>query len=404
MRNLKMHAAQNYDTLPVILERGSNSWLQDDRGNRYLDLFSSYAVTNFGHKHPRLYKALANQMELLPVSSRVFPNQQFAQFCHDVAEFCNMDRVLPVVDGAGAVERAIKIARKWARTRKKKANRIICFGGNFHGRSYGALSMSDNQNYKNGFEPFLDGFTIASFGDVRELERVLRVSQPSNLSDGYDITAIFIEPIQGEAGVVIPPDGYLKNVRDFCTRNNILMVADEIQTGFGRTGYDLACQYENVQPDIYLLGKALGGGIVPISAIVAKSEVMDVIGLGDDGSTFGGYPLGCAVAIEAIKVLKEEELSENAKKVGSYFIRELKSLKNRSIVEVRGRGLMVGLELNSISQAKSAQLELLKQEVVCGCSHNVLRLSPPLNITQEEIDWALARIEIALLQRSVICG
>ncbi|OGN05401.1 MAG: ornithine--oxo-acid transaminase [Candidatus Yanofskybacteria bacterium RIFCSPHIGHO2_01_FULL_44_17] len=402
IRIINQNAAGNYGKLPpVAIEYGGEAWVWDKEHIMYLDCMSSYAVTNFGHRHPRLVRALKSQLKQLSVCSRALANEPFAIFCRDLAKFCDMGKVLPAVDGAGAIDKAIKVVRKWASKNNKENPRIISFDKNFHGRTYGALSLSNNPHYKEGFGPFLDGFiTNLPFGDAANLERTLGRTTTINMWNNRhdDIAAIFIEPIQGEGGVIIPPDGYLKQVREFCTKYGILMVADEIQTGFGRTGYDLACQYEDVKPDIYLIGKALGGGLLPISAVVTTDEIMNVIGPGDDGSTFGGYPLGCAVAVEAIKVLKEEGLSKSARLLGEYFLEELKKTKSSAVVEVRGRGLMIGIEVQNELMAKKIQLELIERRLLCGVSNSVLRLNPPLIITKDEIDWALPRIEKVLME------
>lgn len=393
---IEKYAANNYGKMPpVVPEIGYGPWILDKNGKKYLDCSSSYSVLSFGHKHPRLVQALKNQLDMMPICSRMLPTESFAKFSRDLANFCKMGKVLPAVDGAGAIDKAIKIVRKWGYQNKGfdegKGNypRIVSLVKNFHGRSYGALSLSDNESYKKGFGPFLPG-THALDPDVFDLECFF------DWQHQY-LAAILIEPIQGEGGVIIPPDGFLKKVRQLCNEHNVLMVADEIQTGMGRTGYDLACQYEDVKPDIYLLGKALGGGLVPVSAVVTTDEIMSVLGEGDDGNTFGGYPLGCDMACESLKVLKDEKLSENARIVGAYFLNQLQTIKSDCVKDVRGRGLMIGIEIENEALAHQLHLSLMEAGVICGLSrHNVLRFSPPLIITKDTVDWALPRIEKVL--------
>lgn len=398
---IETYAAGNYGKLsPIVPEIGYGSWIIDKEGNRHLDLMASYATLSFGHCHPRLVRALQNQLDKMPICSRALPNEPFALFCKTLAEFCGFGkdgRVLPAVDGAGAIERAVKVARQWGYKNKKilsqpgKDNEPIilsCYG-NFHGRTYAAISMSGNPEYRSGFGPLIPGFARLRFGEADLLETQFKRFGPR-------VIAVFLEPIQGEGGVIVPPDGYLEDVRRLCTKYGVLMCADEIQTGLGRTGYDLACQYEGVRPDVCVVGKALGGGLVPISAVVTTEKIMSVLDPGSDGSTFGGYPLGCAVAVEAIGVLQEENLSKNARSIGPYFMKGLDDIRSPLIKEVRGRGLMIGVELTDEANAGRIQQALLDKKIIVGVSHGILRFSPPLIITQEEIDWALPRIEQAL--------
>lgn len=387
---IEKYAAGNYGyRLPIAADHGRGCWLWDKNGDQYLDLMGSYAVLSFGHCHPRLVRALNEQAIKLPVCTQAIPNEPFARFCRDLAEFCGMEKVLPAVEGMGAVERCVKLVRRWGyQIKGVKENRaeVISCVGNFHGRGPFALAMSTNEKYKKDFGPLPQGFKYIPFGNADALEAAIT----------HNTVAVFLEPIEGEGGVIIPPFGYLRRVREICAANNVLLVFDEIQTGFGRTGWDLACQFENVKPDIFLFSKALGGSTLPKSAIATTEKIMSVIGDGDEGSTFGGYPSGCAVAVEAIAVLKEEKLSENSKKMGAYFLNQLKQIPGPHIQEIRGRGLMIGVEVTDEDTAKRIQLELLGEKIIVGVGHNVLRLSPPLIITKEEIDWALPRIEKVL--------
>ena len=387
------YLARNYKPLPFVPVRGSGVWVWDADGAKYLDMLSTYSVNNFGHLHPRIVQAVIRQLGKLASNPRCFYNDKLAEFAEKVAKFCEMDKVLPKNTGAEAVESAILISRKWGYVTKgikKDRAEIIACDDNFHGRTMGSRSASTAPEYRDLFGPLADGFKWIPFGDPDALGRSIT----------KNTVAFLVEPILGEGGIVVPPDGYLREIRRICDKYNILLVLDEVQTGFGRTGYDFAYQRENIKPDLLILAKALSGGVPPISAVVGPEEIMDIIEPGDDGSTFGGNPLACAAAIEAISVLKEEKLSERAMEMGNYFIPCLKEIKSPRIKEVRGRGLMIGVEL--VKEAGGARRfcdELGKNGILCYYTReDVLRLSPPLTIVREEIDWALERIERVLTQ------
>jgi ornithine--oxo-acid transaminase len=394
LEKLNKYAVGNYDPW-LVAHHGLGTQLWDVDGNKYLDLMGAYAVLNVGHCHPRIVAVAKAQLEKLGLVSGVTPTEKFAEFCEELVHFCGFlenGKVLPALGGHEAVEKAIKIVRKWGYKYKNvepnKAEIISCIGS-FHGRTYGALSLMSNEKYKKDFGPFLPGFVHIPFGDTIALSRAIT---PNTV-------AFFVEPIQGEGGVVVPPKSYLAAVGTICSKNNVLLVVDEIQTGFGRTGFRLACRCEMMYPNLVIVGKGLGGGIQGLSAVVGDSEIMDVLEVGDDGSTFAGNPLGCAVALEAIKVLEEESLCLESLEKGRYFSSELRviGIKSPYIKEVRGRGLMIGIELtDSVSAENIAKNELLREGILCGYSQNVLRLNPPLNITKKEIDWALPRIEKVL--------
>ncbi len=390
------YLARNYKPLPFVNVVRSGSWVWDAEGTKRLDMLSNYSADNFGALHPRIVDAAIRQLGFLAIDPRCFYNDKLPKLAEMLAQFCGMDRILPKVTGTEAVESAILISRKWGymvKGLKKETAEIIGCNENFHGRTMGSRSLSTTLEYRGLFGPLAVGFRWIPFGDPDALGRIIT----------KNTVAFFVEPIQGEGGIVVPPDGYLREVEKICRRNNVLLVLDEVQTGFGRTGYDFAYQYENirhenVRPDLLIVGKALGGGIVPISAVVGPEAVMSVISPGDDGSTFGGNPLACAVAIEAISVLKEERLAERARDMGGYFIACLKKIKSPLIKEVRGRGLMIGVEL--VEEAGGARKyceELGKNGVLCYYTReNVLRFSPPLTISKLELKWGLSRIKDVL--------
>jgi len=382
------YLARNYRPLPFVNVVRSGSWVWDADGVKRLDMLGNYSADNFGALHPRIVGAVIRQLGFLAVDPRCFYNDKLPKLAEMLAQLCGMDKVLPKVTGTEAVETAILISRKWGYVFKNvgenKAEIIGC-NENFHGRTMGSRSLSTTREYRDLFGPLAVGFKWVSFGDPDALGRTIT----------KDTVAFFVEPIQGEGGIIVPPDGYLLEVEKICRKNNILLVLDEVQTGFGRTGYDFAYQYEDIRPDLLIVGKALGGGVVPISAVVGLEIVMSVISPGDDGSTFGGNPLACAAAVEAINVLKEEGLSEKAMDTGKYFISRLKEIRSPLIKEVRGRGLMIGIEL--IEEAGGARKfceKLGKNGVLCYYTReNVLRLSPPLTITRTEVEWGLERME-----------
>ncbi|KKT82006.1 MAG: ornithine--oxo-acid transaminase [Candidatus Yanofskybacteria bacterium RIFCSPLOWO2_01_FULL_44_22] len=386
-------SAHNYHPLPVVLTRGSGVWVWDVDDKKYLDTLSAYSAQNFGHCHPRIVSVLIEQAKRLAVTSRAFYSDRFAEFSMKLAQFCQMDMVLPGSGGAESVETAIKLSRKWGYERKRirpNSAEIIMCSDNFHGRTTTIISGSDSSQARKNFGPLTSGFKIIPFGDPDALGRAIT---PNTV-------AFLVEPVQGEGGINVPPDGYFQEVRRICDRYRVLLVLDEIQTGMGRTGYDLAHFYENIYPDVLILGKALGGGMLPVSAVVGWRHQMDVFRPGDHGSTFGGNPLACAVAIEALDVLREENLAERARDLGGYFMGELKKIKSRLIKEVRGRGLMIGLELNGGKGIGRRFCEaILRKGVLCkDTKENVIRLAPPLVIGKAEIDAAVLKIRETLLE------
>jgi ornithine--oxo-acid transaminase len=386
--------AKNYKPLDVVLERGQGIWVWDVDGNRYLDFLSAYSAVNQGHAHPKILQALIDQASKLPLTSRAFRNDQLPLLAKQLCEMTGFERMLPMNSGAEAVETAIKMVRKWGYKVKgvqEGCAQIIVCSGNFQGRTTTIISFSDEAQYRDGFGPFTEGFVTVPYGDINALEAAIT---PHTV-------AFFIEPIQGEAGVVVPPDGYLKRVRELCTKNNVLMMADEIQTGLGRTGKLFACDWEDVKPDVVTIGKALSGGFYPVSAVLANNDVMKVFNPGDHGSTFGGNPLGAAVARTALKVLEEEGMIENARKQGEYLIGRLQRIESPHIREVRGKGLLIGVELYPEAGGARRFCEALKEQgLLCKETHdNVIRFAPPLVIQKEDIDWAVERIEPVLMMQ-----
>ena len=380
------HSAKNYMPLPVVLSHGEGVWVSDPEGNRYMDMLSAYSAMNFGHRHPRIVKALKEQADKITVTSRAFHNDQLGDFCHKLAALTGKEMVLPMNTGAEAVETAIKAVRRWAYRKKgipAGQAEIIACNGNFHGRTITIVSFSSDDAYKSDFGPFTPGFKLIEYGNIDALKRAITPN-----------TAGFIvEPIQGEGGIIIPPEGYLKEAYDLCCENNVAFMADEIQTGFGRTGKMFACDWEDVKPDIYILGKALGGGVLPISAVTADEEILGVFEPGSHGSTFGGNPLACAVSIEAMDVLAEEKLVEKSAELGAYFVEQLKAINNPVITEVRGKGLMVGIELDG--KARPYCEKLMELGVLAKETHeNVIRLAPPLIISNEDLEKALEAIRM----------
>ena len=384
----RRHGARNYDPLPVVVARGKGAWVYDEQGRAYLDALSAYSALNFGHLHPRLVSAATAQLERLTLTSRAFHNDQLGSFCHELSELCGKELVLPMNTGAEAVETAIKAARKWGYERKGVADgkaRIIVCHGNFHGRTTTIVSFSDDPLARTGFAPFTPGFESIPYGDAAALEAAI----------DEDTVAFLVEPIQGEAGVIIPPDGYLTRVREICTGAGVLMIADEIQSGLGRTGRTFGCDHEEVTPDVVLLGKALGGGILPLSAVVADDEVLGVFRPGEHGSTFGGNPLACAVGREALRVLADEELAERSDSLGRQFLEELRALRHPAIAAVRGRGLWVGFDMAPGAPAAREICErLLAAGVLCKDAHEAtVRLAPPLIVSRADLDWCMERLD-----------
>jgi ornithine--oxo-acid transaminase len=385
------YGAKNYKPLDVVLERGEGIWVWDVEGKRYLDFLSAYSAVNQGHAHPKILKAMVDQASKLPLTSRAFRNDQYPLMAKELCELTGFEKMLPMNSGAEAVETAIKAARKWGYKVKGvpegQAEIIVC-EGNFAGRTTTIISFSDEPQYKDGFGPFTPGFVNVPFGDADALAAAIT---PNTV-------AFIVEPIQGEGGVIVPPDGYLKRVRQLCDENNVLLVTDEVQSGLGRTGKLFAQNHEGVRADIVTIGKALSGGFYPVSAMLADKKVMDVFNPGDHGSTFGGNPLAAAVARAALKVLVEENLIENANEMGEYLMGRLRRIESPHIKEVRGKGLLIGVELFPEAGGARRFCEALKDEgLLCKETHdNVVRFAPPLTIKKEDIDWAMERIEKVL--------
>jgi ornithine--oxo-acid transaminase len=383
----KQHAAHNYHPLPVVITEGDGAWVTDVEGKRYLDMLAAYSALNFGHRHPRLLESARQQMERLTLTSRAFHNDRFPVFCRDLAELCGKDMVLTMNTGAEAVETAIKSARRWGYEVKGVAPdraKILVADGNFHGRTVTIVSFSSDPSAREGFGPFTPGFESIPYGDLDALR--------SAIDD--DMVAFLVEPIQGEAGVILPPEGYLRSARELCTERGVLLIADEIQSGLGRTGTTFACEHEDVIPDVYVLGKALGGGIVPLSAIVADSDVLGLFQPGEHGSTFGGNPLACAIGIEVVAMLREGSYQRRSAELGDWLIRSLREADLPAVREIRGKGLWVGIDLTSdAGSARAACERLMERGVLAKDTHEqTIRLAPPLSVTREDLEWALERI------------
>jgi len=386
------YGAHNYLPLDVVLTRGEGIWVWDVEGNRYMDCLSAYSAVNQGHAHPRIRQALIDQASRLPLTSRAFRNDQLGRFYQQVCELTGYEMALPMNTGAEAVETAIKAARKWGYTVKgvpDEQAEIIACAGNFAGRTVTIIGFSTEAQYRDGFGPFTPGFKVVPYGDARALEAAIT---PNTV-------AFLVEPIQGEGGVIVPPAGYLRQVREICTRHNVLMIADEIQTGLGRTGKLFACDHEDVRPDAVTIGKALSGGFYPVSAVLANREVLGVFRPGDHGSTFGGNPLGAAVGQAALSVLVEENMIENAAAMGEYFQDMLAEINSPHVKEVRGKGLMIGVELKPEAGGARRFCEALQHNGILAkeTHRDIIRFAPPLVITQADIDWAIERIRPVLL-------
>jgi ornithine--oxo-acid transaminase len=385
------YGARNYHPLDVVIQRGEGIWVEDVEGNRYLDCLSAYSALNQGHVHPRILKALKDQAEKVTLTSRAFRNDQLPLLYKELSEWTGYEMSLPMNSGAEAVESALKLARKWGYQKKgipRYQAEIIVASGNFHGRTISIITFSTETLYRDDFGPFTPGFVTVPYGDAEAMEKAIN----SNTA------AILIEPIQGEGGVLIPPQGYLKKIRKMCTENNVLFIADEIQTGLGRTGRLFACDYEEVRPDVIIIGKALAGGFYPVSAIIADEPILGLFTPGEHGSTFGGNPLGAAVARESIKVIREEKLVENSALMGEYFMERLVEIPSPHVKEVRGKGLLIGVELkNEAGGARRFCEELMKKGILAKETHEkVIRFAPPLIIKKEDIDWAIPRIRETL--------
>ncbi len=376
--------AHNYHPLDLVIAEARGAWVTDVEGKRYLDCLSAYSAVNQGHCHPRLLAKFIEQASRVTLTSRAFRNEQLGAFCEELATLCGMEMVLPMNTGAEAVETAIKAARRWGYTTKAipdgQAN-IIAFENNFHGRTTTIVGFSSEPAYRAHFGPFAPGFTLVPFGDIH----AVRAAMTDNTC------AVLFEPIQCEAGVLMPPDGFLRELRQLCDQRNVLMIADEIQTGLGRTGQLFACDHEHVTPDMYILGKALSGGFYPVSAVVSSRNVLGVFGPGSHGSTFGGNPLGCAVAREAMRVIQDEELVQRSADLGAWLLAQVATIRDHRIKAVRGRGLMVAIELHEPARR---YCEALKQRgVLCKETHDVvIRLSPPLVVSRDDLAWAVEQI------------
>lgn len=384
MEKTIQYGARNYNPLPIVVSKAEGVWVTDPEGKRYLDMLSAYSALNQGHCHPKIIAALKEQADKVTLTSRAFHSANLGTWYEKVSKLTNKEKVLPMNTGAEATETAFKVARRWAYEVKGvedgKAEVIAC-KGNFHGRTMVAVSMTSDLEYRHGFGPVLPGIKLVEYGDIKQLKEAITPNT----------AAFFIEPIQGEAGIIIPPKGFLKAAYELCRENNVLFIADEIQTGLGRTGKTFACDWEEVVPDIYILGKALGGGVFPISCVAANKDVLGVLSPGSHGSTFGGNPLACAVSIAALDVIEDENLAERSLKLGNYLMESLKSIHNPVIKEVRGRGLFIGLELHESARKYCEELKDLG--LLCKETHDtVIRFAPPLIILKDELDWAIEKI------------
>ncbi|UJB23651.1 ornithine--oxo-acid transaminase [Staphylococcus hominis] len=378
------YGAHNYVPLPIVVSKAERIWVTDPEGNKYIDMLSAYSAVNQGHRHPKIIQALKHQADKVTLVSRAFHSDNLGEWYEKICKLAGKDKALPMNTGAEAVETALKAARRWAYDVKgiePNQAEIIAFNGNFHGRTMAPVSLSSEAEYQRGYGPLLDGFRKVDFGNETQLKEAIN----------KNTAAVLVEPIQGEAGINIPPEGYLKTIRDLCNEHNILFIADEIQAGLGRSGKLFACDWDNVKPDVYILGKALGGGVLPISVVLADNEVLDVFTPGSHGSTFGGNPLACAVSIAALDVIIDENLPEHSNELGEYFKSELQKINHPAIKEVRGRGLFIGVELH---ESARPFCEALKEKgLLCKETHDtVIRFAPPLVITKEELDEALNRI------------
>jgi ornithine--oxo-acid transaminase len=376
------HGAHNYHPLPVMIARAEGAWVTDVEGRRYLDLLAAYSAINFGHRHPRLMAAAQRQLERVTLVSRAFEHDQFGPFCAELAALAGMQMVLPMNTGAEAVETAIKTARKWGYEVKGVPPGeavIVAFAGNFHGRTTTIISFSTDEDARGSFGPYTPGFTVVPYGDADALAAVM----------DDRVVGVLVEPIQGEAGVLVPPPGFLTAVRDICSGYGALMIADEIQSGLGRTGTTFACEHEDVVPDMYLLGKALGGGIVPVSAVVSSAEILGVFRPGQHGSTFGGNPLACAIGREVIAMLGTGEFQERSAKLGAHMHDRLAALPRSAVREVRGRGLWAGVEFATLPGREACE-RLAERGILAKDTHgSTIRLAPPLMIAQDDLDWAI---------------
>jgi ornithine--oxo-acid transaminase len=387
IETVEKYTAHNYHPLPVVVSKAEGVWVEDVDGNRYMDMLAAYSAVNFGHCPREIIEVAKEQLDRVTLTSRAFHNDQLGPFARGLAELCGMEAILPMNTGAEGVETAIKTARKWGYTKKgvpaDKA-KIICCNDNFHGRTTTVISFSTDAQCRNGFGPFTPGFEIVDYGDIDALRKAI----------DDNTVAFLIEPIQGEAGIIVPPEGFLTEARELCREKNVLFIADEIQSGLGRTGRTFTCDHDNVKPDIYILGKALGAGVIPLSAVVSSREILSVFTPGDHGSTFGGNPLACAVGRKVVELLKTGKYQKNAAELGDSLFTQLRAIKNPGIKEIRGKGLWVGIEFHpSAGKAVDYCKKLLKEGLLCKDTHQqTMRLAPPLCITRKELDWAIERL------------
>jgi ornithine--oxo-acid transaminase len=381
-----VHSAHNYHPLPVVIAEAEGAWVTDVNGRRYLDMLAAYSAINFGHRHPRLVAAAQRQLERVTLVSRAFQHDQFGPFCAELAALAGMEMVLPMNTGAEAVETAIKTARKWGyEVKGVPADQavIIAFEGNFHGRTTTIISFSTDPDARDNYGPYTPGFRLVPYGDAEALAAAM----------DDRVVGVLVEPVQGEAGVIVPPAGFLTRVRELCTQWDALMIADEIQSGLGRTGTTFACEHEDVAPDMYVLGKALGGGIVPVSAVVSSAAVLGVFKPGQHGSTFGGNPLACAIAREVIAMLNTGEFQERSAKLGTHMHDRLNALPASAVREVRGRGLWAGVEFVALGGREVSERLMAKGVLAKDTHGSMIRLAPPLMISQDDLDWALDQLD-----------
>ena len=380
-------SAHNYHPLPVVLTRGEGVWVYDAEGNRYMDMLSAYSALNHGHRHPRIIQALKDQADRITLTSRAFHNDLFGPLCEKLCRLAGKEMTLLMNSGAEAVETAIKTARKWGykvkRVPRDKAEIIVC-ENNFHGRTTTIVGFSSEEQYREDFGPFTPGFKLIPYDDIQSLERAIT---PNTIG-------FLVEPIQGEAGILMPQDGYLKAAAEICRKNRVLLIADEIQTGFGRTGKLFCCEHDGVVPDLIVVGKALGGGVLPVSAVIGGRDTLGLFRPGDHGSTFGGNALSCAVAMAALDVLVEERLVDRSAEMGAYFMQRLRAIRTGKVKEIRGRGLLIGVEIKEEHGTARPYCEKLMELGILAkeTHHQVIRFAPPLVLTREDADWALERI------------
>jgi len=391
IKQTENYSANNYHPLPVVIDKGEGVWVYDLEGKQYLDMLSAYSALSHGHRHPKIIQALVAQANKVTITSRAFHNEKMGPFLQKLCTLAGYEKALPMNTGTEAVETAIKAARKWGEMKKgvpKNKGEIIVCENNFHGRTVTVVSFSSEEQYRSGFGPYTPGFKIIPYGDAEALEKAIT---PNTVG-------FLLEPIQGEAGVLVPPEGYLAEVKRITKKHNVLLMFDEIQTGLGRTGKLFAYQHEDAKPDILILGKALGGGVYPVSAILTANDVMEVFTPGDHGSTFGGNPLASAAGEAALQVLQEERLTDRAQEMGQYFMAGLKKIKSPRVKEVRGKGLLIGVEIKEeYGTARPYCEKLMILGLLCKETHHqTIRFAPPLVIAKEDIDWALDRIEPVL--------